>query len=237
MKLLGHEGVDSTFFQLAYLSYLFSLRVPSEALSIRRAFFEDPLTEFAPHPDKALMGIRRYSDHEMLVQKFAFRKNIRGGCVLFRPCLCSEKDHSARTLCPVRAIWPLIRQRTNAGDRIPPSYSPRSVNRTFKMVMTKMGYPDGPEYSPHAFRRGATQEIKDSGSTLALIITSGTWTHAGYKAYLDLQADFAINISRFAIDALGSGREDDVTDLPKNEKRARKRVRGVPVAFVDERAN
>ena len=103
--------------------------------------------------------------------------------------------------------------------------------------MTKLGYPDGPKYSPHAFRRGATQEIKDSGSTIALIIQSGTWAHSGYKAYLGLQADFAINIPRFVLDALGSGSEDDDPDRPKNEKRVRKRMRGIPVAFVDERTD
>ena len=181
------------------------------------------------------MGIRKHSDRETLVLKFPFRKNIRGGCALFRPCLCSEKDQRARTLCPVRAIWPLIRQRADAGAKISPTFSPCNVNRTFKTVMTKMGYPDGPKYSSHAFRRGATQEINDSGSTLALIITSGTWAHAGYKAYLDLQADFAINISRFVLDAMGSGGEEDDPDHQKNGKRVRKRMRGIPVAFVDER--
>lgn len=114
LTIRGH----SPFFQLTYLSYLFPLVVPSEALMIRRAYADDPLTEFVPQPDKALMGIRRYKDHEMLILKFVFRKNIRGGCVLFRPCLCSERDHRARTLCPVHAIWPIIRDRTPVGNRI-----------------------------------------------------------------------------------------------------------------------
>ena len=220
LKLLGHEAVESAFFQLAYLSYLFPLRAPSEALRICRAFFDDTLTEFVPQPDKAMMGIRKHSDREMLVLKFPFRGNIRGGCVLFRPFLCSGEDDRTRTLCPVHAIWPLI--------QIPPTFPPCKVNRTFKTVMTKLGYPDGPKCSPHAFRRGATQEIKDGGSTIALITQSGTWTHAGYKAYLGLHADFAINISRFALDALGSGSEDDDPDHPKNEKKMRKRMRGPP---------
>ena len=235
LKLLDHEGLESQFFQLGFLSYLFSLRVPSETLTLRRAFFDGPLTEFVPQPDKALMGIRRHSGRDVLVVKFPFRENIRGGCVLLRPCLCEETNDRARTLCPVHSIWPLIRSRVNAGDLLFPAFSPCDVNRTFKLIMTKLGYPDGAKYSPHAFRRGATQEIKDIGSTLALIIKSGTWTHAGYKAYLDLQADFAINISRFVLDALGSGSEDDDPDHPANEKRMRKRMKGIPVAFVDER--
>ena len=81
---------------------------------------------------------------------------------------------------------------------------------------------------PHAFRCGATQEIKDSGSTLALIITSDTWTHAGYEAYLDIQADFAINISRFALDALGSGSEDDDPDHPKTRRKWERERRESP---------
>ena len=237
LRLLDREGVESQFFQLGFLSYLFSLRVPSETLCLKRAFFDDPLTEFVPQTDKALAGIRRHSDRDVLVLKFSFRKNIRGGCVLLRPCLCDEIHDRARTLCPVHSIWPLIRARVNAGDLLFPSFSPCNLNRTFKMVMTKLGYPDGPKYSSHAFRRGATQEIKDCGSTLALIIKSGTWTHSGYKAYLGLQADFAINISRLVLDALGSGSEDDDPDHPANEKRMRKKMKGIPVAFVDERVS
>ena len=72
----------------------------------------------------------------------------------------------------------------------------------------------GPKCSTHAFRRGATQEIKDIGSTLSLIIKSGTWAHAGYRAYLDLQADYAINMSSFILDSLGSD-IDDPDEGPK----------------------
>ena len=236
LVIADHEGLDSPFFQLAFLSYLFSLRVPSETLVIRRAYADDPLTEFIPQPDKALMGIRTYKEHQMLVLKFSFRKNIRGGCVLFRPCLCSEQKARARTLCPVHSIWPRIRDRTTTGDLIFSGFSPCSVNRVIKKVMTKVGHLEGPKFSSHAFRRGATQEIKDSGSTLSVIIQSGTWTHAGYRAYLDLQADYAINISSFILDKLGSdSEEEDPSDKTqtKNHKKMRKKMKGIPIAFVD----
>ena len=235
--LLDHEGPDSPFFQVAYMSYLFSLRVPSEALTMKRAFRDDPLTEFVPQTDKVLIGIRTYEATDLLVVKFAYRKNIRGGCVLFRPCICAEPDCRARTLCPLHAIWPRIRDRTLAGGLLFPMFSPCSLNRTFKVVMTKMGYRDGPKFSSHAFRRGATQEIKDSGSTLSVIIKSGTWTHAGYKSYLDLQADYAINISRFLIESLGSDSEEEDACGPPAEQRIRKKLKGIPVAFVNHTEN
>ena len=96
LAIFKHEGPLSPFFQAASLSYLFSLRVPSETLELRRAFADDPLTEFAHQTDKALIGIRPYKGRDLLVVKFAFRKNIRGGCVLFRPCIFFEKDPRGR---------------------------------------------------------------------------------------------------------------------------------------------
>ena len=102
-------------------------------------------------------------------------------------------------------------------------HPPSSVNRTLKQVVTKVGNRDGPRFSSHGFRRGATQEVKDSGATLSLIIQSGTWTHAGYRAYLDLQADFAINISSFVLGAIGSDSDDPDEDKPDNQQKMRKK--------------
>ena len=232
LKILDHETIDSQFGQLCYLSYLFSLRVPSETLQIRRAYHDDPLTQFVHQEDRALMGIRKYENNELLVLKFARRKNIRGGCVLFRPCICYENHPRAIGLCPIHTVWPIIARNTPPGCVVFSTFSPTSINRTLKCVMTKIGYADGARYSSHAFRRGATQEIKDSGSTLSIIIKSGTWTHSGYRSYLDLQADFAINISRFVLDAADSDSNDEDDSLPKNERKIRKRMKGVPISFT-----
>ena len=164
--------------------------------------------------------------------KFAFRKNIRGGCVLFRPRICFEGDPRGRTLCPLRAIWPLIRDRTPDGERLFPDLSPCSFNRILKAIVTKLGFAGGPKFPLRAFRRGETQEIKDIGPTLSVIIKSGTWAHSGYRAYLDLQADYAINISWLIIDALGSDSDDpdpqrrkDDTKNTKTSERSPRRLR------------
>ena len=149
-------------------------------------------------------------------QVFLYGGGYSRGCVLFRPCLCEENHDRDRTLCPAHSIWPLIRAMVNAGDLLFPDFSPCDLNRTFKTAMAKMGYP---------------------GSTLALITKSGTWARSGYKAYMGLQADFAINISRLVLDALGSGSEDDEPCRPANEERVGKKMRGIPVAFVDERVS
>ena len=132
-------------------------------MGIRRAFADDPLAEFVPQEDKSLMGVRQYRGHSMLVRKFAFRKNIRGGCVLFRPCLCDEKHDQARTLCPAPSICPVLRGRTEAGKPLFHMFPPSSANRTLKQVMAKIENRDGSRFTSHGFLRGETQEIKDIG--------------------------------------------------------------------------
>ena len=98
---------------------------------------------------------------------------------------------------------------TSRGGRIFGGFAPCSANRTIRTVMAKIGHMDGPEFSSRGFRRVATQEIKDSGPTRPVVIQSGKWTHAGYRAYMGLQADYAINISSFILDTIGSDSDDD----------------------------
>ena len=139
-----HDGANLALFPggLPFLPFL-SLRAPSETLQLQRAFADDPITEFAPQTDKALIGIRTYKDCQLLVIKFAFRKNIRGGCVRFRPCIFFETDPRGRALCPIHAIWPLIRNRTAAGARLFPEITACSFNRALKAIMPKLGFAGG----------------------------------------------------------------------------------------------
>ena len=108
-----------------------------------------------------------------------FHENIRGGCVLPHPCVCMGHDPRARTHCPAHTIWPIIRNSTQAGDAIFPMSPPCLENRAFEKVTNITIYPDGPKFSPHAFRLWAKQDIKDGGSTLSIILKSGTRTRPG----------------------------------------------------------
>ena len=119
INFLGWEGA---FTQLAFLAYLFSLRIPPDALFLRRAFSNDRINEFVPHADKALIGTRTSQDVDCLVIKLSRRKNLAGGCLLRRPCICSIKSASGRRLCPPRAFWPLISSRCEPGDPIFPDF-------------------------------------------------------------------------------------------------------------------
>ena len=60
--------------QLAYMSYIFSLRLPSETLQLVWALSNGPITEYKKHDTNALIGVRTYNNTALLVAKFAFRK-------------------------------------------------------------------------------------------------------------------------------------------------------------------
>ena len=173
IDLLAFIKVDSAMGQACFLSYLFALRVPSEAMRLVRAFADGRMAEFAPQEDKALAGARSFKGTEVSAIKFPVRKNIRNGCILMMPCLCEEEMVTANALCPAHMAWPSIRDRVAAGDPLFPSMAANSFNRHLKGTMTATGVPQGGLYSSHAFRRGATQEVWGAGSTLSTVLKTG----------------------------------------------------------------
>ena len=60
--IIDFEGSESQFAKVGYLSFLFSLRAPSETLTLRRAFSDDPVNEHIPQPEKALIKICTVDD-------------------------------------------------------------------------------------------------------------------------------------------------------------------------------
>ena len=64
--LLGRTEIETEIGHAFFLSYLFALRVPSETLALMRAFRDDPITEFTPQKDKALIATRPYKTAAVL---------------------------------------------------------------------------------------------------------------------------------------------------------------------------
>ena len=80
----------SEFALVAFIFFLFSIRVPSDALQLRRAFRDDPISEPVDQPEKALIGVRKFMGSESLVIKTAWGKNLEGRCIPKRTCICSR---------------------------------------------------------------------------------------------------------------------------------------------------
>ena len=86
-RIMEH-GNNSALARVAYISYLFSLRVPSETLQLIRAASTEPLLKFLHQKPKVLIGVQTFGKIQVLVIKFKYRENVRGGRILLRPCLC-----------------------------------------------------------------------------------------------------------------------------------------------------
>ena len=132
-------------------------------------------------------------------------------------------------------VWPSIRQRVTVGFPLSPRLTANKFNRDLKATMTSLKIDQGGLYSPHAFRRGATQDIKDSGSTLGTILGTGAWLPGNFKHYINLMADDAINVSTVLLDTLGSDSEDSDPDIEtkkvERNKRVTERMREIPLTF------
>ena len=198
VKILAFESRDSIFAQLCYASFLFALRVPSEALRIRRDFKDDDLAIFAPMNDKALIAFRGTAP--ALVLRLDRRKNLAHGCILPRPCFCALAQPKAKRLCPVRSIWPAIAARVRQGKLLFPGFYGTNVNTIIKAVLAKLSAPYAEGYSPHGFRRGAAQELKEKGSQRPTVMGVGFWRSLAFRGYVDTTLGVERDVSRLLIE-------------------------------------
>ena len=99
IEILIHDSLDSSFAQLCYISFLLALRVPSEALKLRRCFKHDDLTHFSPMKEEPLIGLRWPTGNTKLVVRLSRRKNLSQGCIMSRPCFCELSQSKASRLC------------------------------------------------------------------------------------------------------------------------------------------
>ena len=224
-EVLAIEGWNSDFLQAIVISFLFSLRVPSETLMLVRAFGDDPILEFTKQKPKALIGVREMRGAQLLVIKFRFRKNLPGGCILRRPCICTPK-RPVQLMCPIHVIWEHIRLAVRPGDPIFPKLSARNFNPTLKRVFSRAKIPDAGRFSSHCFRRGATQAIKNGSSSATVLAGSGAWNSRAVLGYVDLTQDESAEISAALLDpSLSSDSEDDLLSA---KQIVRKRILRLP---------
>ena len=127
MSIILDHCWQSTVGTVAYLSFLFSIRAPSATLQLAIASPNEKLLKFSPQGPKSLICHRTYRDTAAMVIKFRFRKNVRGGCILIRPCLCTMVSPPNRTFCPVHGFWATNRGRLTPGafcsQTLPPTTS------------------------------------------------------------------------------------------------------------------
>ena len=166
-KIIALGTRDGVFAQLSFMSFLYALRAPSEALKLRRAYEDDDLAGQAPMKDLALIGTRCETHCECLVIRFARRKNLPSGCILSRPCFCNLASTKAKKLRPVHVIWPAIAARVRPGGKLFPGFSDQNANAQIRDVLKKLEAPSAQSYTSHGYRWVAAQELKEKGIAMA----------------------------------------------------------------------
>ena len=163
--------------------------------------------------DQALIGLRGPPEDRRLVIRLRSRKNLPNGCIMSRPCFCSLPAPAAKGMCPVHSIWPCIAQRTKPGGNLPPSSSATNLNATIKAVFAKLLVERAEQYSPRGFRRGAAQELKESGSQWVAIATMGDWESLAFLGYADLTYNVERDMAKIRIetDPMDSDEEQVLT--------------------------
>ena len=201
VRILIRDSMDSPFAQLAYISFLYAPRVPSEALILRRAFKNDDLTSSAPMQAYFLIALRGEQPNECLVLRLARRKNLSHGCILSRPCFCALDDPQAKKLCPAHSIWPAIASRVQPGELLFPGYYSANVNTAVKAVLAKIDIPYAQSNTPHGFRRGEAQELKEKCSQWPIVAGVGLWRSVAFKGYVDTTLDVGRDTSKLLIES------------------------------------
>ena len=66
------------------------------------------------------------------------------------------------------------------------------------------------QFSPHCFRRGATQELLNAESSTGALKSSGCWGATGFRSYIDTHMTDALKIARLVAPAVNSDSDEDM---------------------------
>ena len=186
-SLIRAESWESPFARLCYISFLFMLRVPSEALPLIRAPVDELLLSDSSPSSQAVIGLREFQGHTRLVLRLARRKNAPRGFTAMRPCFCGANALLPKHNCPIHVFWAEVLRNTAPGQPLFPTLVNKNINRVLRASLGRIAVPDSERYSSHGFRRGAATAILDSGSSLAEIMRTAGWSSSSFRIYLNLQ--------------------------------------------------
>ena len=164
--------------QILYLvSYIFLLRVPSEALPLRIGA-----------PDEAFTPMERDEQSKLFVSdenirlRLAKRKNKPNGSFMTRTCWCA----SSAATCPVHVLGRLV-DGLPTGKCIFGNISSEDVRTTLRARVKQLRQPGPHEFNTHDFRRGHARDLANSkASTVKSIMQMGEWTSSAMIKYLNV---------------------------------------------------
>ena len=168
----AHNQSMAVYIHLFIFAYAFLLRLPSEAIPVRRAGVGFALANDCP-------GLLEISSSEIVLHLYR-RKNKPGGSVLRRGCWCSSHPG----ICPLHVLGPFT-QAHRPGQQLFPGITPSSAVNVLRAMLNSLQVKDAHLYRTHDLRRGHARDLQQSGSNLAEILRAGEWRSAAFLSYLD----------------------------------------------------
>lgn len=167
------QADDMKWGMLFLLSYVFLLRLPSEAIPVVRGRVG------LSHNEEYANCV--YMEGELLCLKLKRRKNKPQGSVLKRACWC----HDCACTCPVHVLWPFFK-RLNVGQAAFPGVSAGGALKQLRSVLHTLGVENCSWYRTHDLRRGHALDMQLNGSTLQQILAAGEWRSPAFMQYLSM---------------------------------------------------
>lgn len=186
MRIITNESSVGEFAQASFFPFLLSLRVPSGAMMLRRAFSPDPTDGFTPHPEKALIGARIEGGSPFLTPKFPWWGDLVAGRILRRPFFCPHGWHDGGFARPSPSLSASGPAKSRPGLPLFSAVDRRKFNRILRALFPKIHEPADVRYSSNAFPRGASLGIKESGPPWSVVASPGVWHSPAFRVYGDM---------------------------------------------------
>ena len=200
------------FAHLAYVAYLFALRVQSAALPIRPDHISDPLEVFT-HQRGGISRIGEMPSGGKSLSASTPSQELTGRLRTYSPLFFSIQSVTPIQRTPFIFIeMDLLARPLRHAPFL--SYARRNINPVLKRVCGKIGLPGASRYRSHASRRGAAQELKEKGAQWPTIATMGEWRSLAICGYVDIADDIARDTPKlFADDVACASDEDEQVPL------------------------
>ena len=86
--------------------------------------------------------------------------------------------------------------------------------------MAKLQFADARKYASKAFRREATQELRQKGEALEIVRGLGAWV-GGPRSYIDSESYKSLTISKLLITLRDDSSSDDEQSVPTTKSKRR----------------
>jgi len=170
MRLAVSDGCKRDA-MLYLVSYVFLLRVPSEALPMVMC------NGGAVHGEQSCL----FMEDGKLVLALKCRKNKPKGSKLVRSCWCAQDT----TTCPVHVLGKAL-SRLPVGFAPFKGLKPSMVVTALRDRLRRIGVEQADHYRTQDFRRGHARDLQANGSHLRDILNAGEWRSPAFLSYLDV---------------------------------------------------